>query len=238
MDLLTTSTSFYRAIKEKELGDFQIDLTNLFNREQQLINFMVSSIQGGLISNNELNNSINQLTKERIILGNYEALAMSIHPATNVEITDQEIMCSFQQPPINNTNSLRDLGAYLSHLVQSFEKQEPLIINLTSIVTAYNLAVQNSILPSVLIPTNDKKYTISRSAVVTLIEDLSISSLSIPEQNIAIPIMGANLVILTETQLTAILIYIDSLREPEGTSDTRFVHLQNEIVRELARRRL
>jgi hypothetical protein len=46
-----------------------------------------------------------------------------------------------------------------------------------------------------------------------------------------------NLSMLSEEQLLDILVYIDSLRDTDGTGNTRFANFQNEITYELARRR-
>ena len=51
-----------------------------------------------------------------------------------------------------------------------------------------------------------------------------------------IPMINANLKLLSEEQLMDILIYLDSLRTSDGTGDTRFSHLQNEITYELSKR--
>lgn len=241
LDLLTTSIPFSRAIHEKVVDNNTIDLSlldSLMNCEEQLATLIVSSVQAGLLSNATLNNHIKELVKQRIILGNYRPLTMSIHPALAVEITQQEVMCSFQQPPLNNVNSLRDLGAYLDHLVVAFNSSQPLIINLGGIISAYNLTVQNTTLPGVILPVSTNKHTLSRTATVTIPGDPTVAQLTIANHDIVIPIYDANLTILTESQLIAILVYIDSLRAPDGYSDTRFAQLQNEVVQELARRRV
>lgn len=240
LDLLTTSVPFYHAVQQKPIDYNTIDstlLADLMRCEEQLVTSIVTSIQAGLLSNVTLNDYIKELVKQRMILGDYHPLTMSIRPASNVQITQQEVMCSFQQPPLNNVNSLRDLGAYLSHLVDAFEMSQPLIINLGGLVSAYNLTVQNTTLPPVALPINNNKHTLSRGASVTIPGDATVTQLTIANHDIVIPIYDANLTILTESQLTAVLVYIDSLRAPDGYSDTRFAQLQNEVVQELARRR-
>lgn len=240
LDLLTTSISFYHAIQQKTIDYNTIDLSllaGLMRCEEQLVTSIVTSIQAGLLSNVTLNDHIKELVKQRMILGDYHSLTMSIRPASTVEITQQEVMCSFQQPPLNNVNSLRDLGSYLSHLVDTFEMSQPLIINLGGLVSAYNLTVQNTTLPLVALPVNNNKHTLSRGATVTIPGDATVAQLTIANHDIVIPIYDANLTILTESQLTAVLVYIDSLRAPDGYSDTRFAQVQNEVVQELAMRR-
>ena len=236
IDLLTSSVSFCQGVRNKDIRSVNIDLYDLLRCEEQLVTGIVSSVQAGLLSNVTLNDYIKQLVKQRMLLGNYEPLTMSIRPAATVQISHQEVMCSFQQPPLNNVNSLRDLGAYLSHLVQTFNCTDTMTVNLGGIVSAYNLAVENTTLPAVILPTNGAKHTLSRNAIITIPGDPTVSTIVIPNHDIVIPIYDANLTILTESQLIAALVYIDSLRAPDGSSDTRFSQIQNEIVQELARR--
>jgi hypothetical protein len=236
IDLFTTSEDFCKALQNKNLHDEPLDFTKLFRCEEELVTAIVSSVQAGLLSNVTLNDHIKQLVKQRLSLGNNTPLTMSIRPAAHIQVMQQEIMCSFQQPPMNNVNSLRDLGAYISHLVQAFNAEQPLTINLGGIVAAYNLTVENTDLPTISLNHHIGSHTLSRAATVTIPGDPTIAAVTIPEHNIVIPIYDANLTILTETQLTSSLVYIDSLRAPDGEFDTRFANIQNEIVRELARR--
>lgn len=237
IDLFTTSEDFCKAIQHKDLHSEPLDLAKLFQCEEELVTSIVSSVQAGLLSNVTLNDHIKRLVKQRLILGNNNALTMSIRPAAQIQVIQQEVMCSFQQPPMNNVNSLRDLGAYISHLVQAFDAEQPLIINLGGIVAAYNLSIENTDLPTITLNDHGGRHTLSRAATVTIPGDPTVAAITIPEHNIVIPIYDANLTILTEAQLINSLVYIDSLRAADGTADTRFANIQNEIVHELARRR-
>jgi len=238
IDLFTTSEDFCKAIQNKDLHNEPLDLTKLFQCEEELVTSIVSSVQAGLLSNVTLNDHIKRLVKQRLTLGNNNALTMSIRPAARIQVIQQEVMCSFQQPPMNNVNSLRDLGAYINHLVQAFDAEQPLNINLGGIVAAYNLSIENTNLPAITLNDYGGRHTLSRAATITIPGDPTVVAITIPEHNIVIPIYDANLTILTETQLTNSLVYIDSLRAADGTADTRFANIQNEIVHELARRQL
>lgn len=83
------------------------------------------------------------------------------------------------------------------------------------------------------------KHTLSRSAVVTIpgSPDGDNITISTNSNHIVIPMYNSNLTTLTESQLMDILVYLDSLRTSDGTGDTRFANLQNEVTYELACRR-
>lgn len=61
---------------------------------------------------------------------------------------------------------------------------------------------------------------------------------TITSKNIQIPIFGAQLTELSVDQLHDLLVYIESLRANDGTSDARFANLQNDIIKELAQKTL
>ncbi|CAH6420855.1 Hypothetical protein HVR_LOCUS1307 [uncultured virus] len=153
---------------------------------------------------------------------------------------------------MDNLMSLRDLGEYLSHIAESFNDKDVLTINLGGIIETYNNAVKGTNISEISLPRLGTPNTLSRSAIVTIPGNSGVSlsennkessgtMLNVPitdsSQVIAVPMYNSNLTVLTEAQLIDILVYIDSLRSSDGTFDTRFVNLQNEITRELAQRK-
>jgi hypothetical protein len=217
------------------------NLDRLFVRENELVSHIVGGLQNGIISNTTLNDIIKDLSNERFSLGNYQSLPTSINPSKTIQVTSDNIMCTFQQPQSQtNIDPLRDLGIYITHLIDSFDNPEPLTINLGEILNIYNNAIKGTNLPKIPIPHIDT-HTLSRQSIVIIPGDIDREGLLNNENRIipsvAIPMYNGNLTSLSESQLLDILVYIDSLRDSDGTSDTRFANLQNEITHEIARRR-
>ena len=223
-----------------------IDLDGLFSQEYELVSYIVGGIQHGIISNSTLNEIIKNLSNERFMLKHHRSLPFSTHPNSSAQIVSDPVMCTFQlqHSPImpNNVEPLKDLGTYISHLIDSFDNPEPLTINLGGIVAAYNNAIRETNLNKITIPrvttgNSSNKHTLSRSAIVTIPGDYCGDFISMPSNSQAIPMYNGNLTAFTDSQLIDILVYIDSLRDTNGSADTRFANLQNEITHELARRK-
>ena len=237
-----------------------VNLDSLFSLENELVSHIVGGIQNGIISNSTLNDIIRDISDERFSLANQvpgyslsslSKLPISINPNKNVQVTTDTMMCTFQQPVAStmftNTDPLKDLGLYISHIVDSFTKPDALTINLGGIIGAYNNAIKGTDLDKISIPklnTDVSKsgvngaHTLSRQAIVTIPGDPNGDNILIPINSKAIPVpmYNGNLSSLSQTQLLDILVYIDSLRDSNGTGDTRFANLQNEITHELAQR--
>lgn len=266
VDLYTTHDVFRSdilATRINGMGSGQVDLTNLFEIENDLVSHIVSGIQNGVISNGTLNDIIYNLTHERFILTgqNHQSLPMSDNPNKTVQIMMDTPMCTFQEQSLSNNRhsdfnieSLKDLGIYLEHIVDSFDNPDPLTINLGGIIAAYNSAIRGiASLESSTInipdhlehsPGNNSSarlqasHTLSRQAIATMPGRSSNEFLRKDSKHIiSVPMYSGNLLGLTDQQLIDILVYIDSLRDSDGSGDTRFANLQNEITHELARRR-
>ena len=220
----------------------------LFANEYELVSHIVGGLHNGIVSSQSINEIIRDLVNERFNLGNYQQLPIITTPKRSVQVTDENVMCTFKQPIVlNNTDPLRDLGVYIGHIAEAFNNPETLSINLGGIISAYNEVVQaysHGNLEKITIPHIGGAHTISRSAVVTIPGTTSIDMLTVPVSDtisrdgrtISVPMYNCNLTSLNDEQLLDILVYIDSLRSTDGTSDTRFSNLQNEITYELARR--
>lgn len=138
--------------------------------------------------------------------------------------------------PKNNVSHLSDLGTCIRNIVKSFDNPDNLTINIGSMIIAYNNAIRGTGLTKIAI--SDNPCTISRSVTITIPGDIvSVPTAMQSMQSIHIPMFHSNLKLASNSQLLDILIYIDSLRDTNGTTDTRFANIQNEITHELAHRR-
>jgi len=249
--LATHSHKFKGSLMDK---DSTLDI--LFNHEQELISNIVVGLQNGIIDNSNLNDIIYDITKERANLGNYRPLVLSLNPKKNVQVTNEDTMCTFassnkdrknhEQQLSQKNDALRGLGQYIEYIVETFNTSDALTINLGGIITAYNNIVHDTNINKIeLLDLNNTtkpktyKHTISRSAIVTIAGDSSVDDIKVPMDSgtITIPMYDCNFNVFTEMQLLDILIYIDSLRDSNGTTDNRFSNIQNEVTHELAQRR-
>jgi len=245
VDLYTSHDGFRSNVLATRLHGFSShdrslsNLESLFGLENELISHLVGGLKNGILSNGTLNNILRDLGNERCVLGNYQALPLSLNPNKTVQVTNDAILCTFQQSsaPLD-TDPLRDLGIYLNHIAESFDSPDILTINLGQMITAYNNSIQNTNLSKITIPHVGGAHTVSRGAIITLpnYEGITRTKHSEPLST-PISMYNSNFAALSEAQLIDILVYIDSLRDTDGTGDTRFANLQNEITHELARRR-
>ena len=249
IDLFTTHDIFRNNIMNKSSTantnlSTEYGPDRLLTCENDLVSYIVGGLQNGVLSNEMLNSLIRNLTGERWKLGVHKPLPTSTHPSKQLSITKGHIPCTFQQSylPHRDLDAMKDLGIYISHITNSFDSAEVLSINLGGLVTAYNNAITGTNLTKIVIPKmkNSKTHhTLSKQAVVTIPGDRNAEMVVVPvdSHTISIPMYNGNLTLVSEDQLLDILIYIDSLRDSDGTSDTRFANLQNEITHELAHRR-
>jgi hypothetical protein len=242
VDLFTSHEMFRQNVLATRLSSERekSDISKLLHCEEELITHMVDGIQNGVISNETLNELIKDLMNERFQLNNYQPLALSTRPLTEVKVIDETIMCTFQQPTsIQNTEPLQELGNYIQHLADCFENPQALTINLGTLISLYNDMIKGTSLNKVeFYPKNPGNHTMSRPAIITLPGQPNSETLTLPfsTDTIAIPMYNCNLTPFTDSQLLDVLVYIDSLRSSDGTHDTRFSTLQNEITHELAQR--
>lgn len=235
VDLYTSHELFRNNILSlRTSGRLPTNFDGLMSRETELVSHIVGGLQSGILSNGTLNDIIRDLGNERINLGVNQPLPLSIKPNKKVQITDDSISCTFQQvtQPVN-TNPLRDLGIYLEHIVDSFHTSDNLTINLHQMITAYNNAINGTDIPKISLPQTGAVTSRSGAVILPDYEDLYNDS-----QMIVIPMCNGNLTSLSDTQLTDLLVYIDSLRDSDGGTSIRFANLQNDITHELARRRI
>jgi hypothetical protein len=253
IDLFTTHDGFRSNVMNKSSTNTVNSSTGcppdkLLVCESELVSYIVGSLQNGVLSNEMLNGLIRNLSGERWKLGVHRPLPTSTHPSKQLSVTKGHIPCTFQQSylPHRDLDAIKDLGIYISHIVNSFDSPETMSINLGGLVTAYNNAISGTNLTKIVIPkthntdkSDKSSHTLSKQAIVTIPGDRNTEMISAPvdSHTILIPIYNGNLTLVSEDQLLDILIYIDSLRDSNGTSDTRFANLQNEITHELAHRR-
>ncbi|MEO6066606.1 MAG: hypothetical protein ABIQ41_01340 [Gemmatimonadales bacterium] len=232
VDLYANNSEFRKNVLEMTINDKSIrHLTELFKKEDELISHVIGGIHNGVLSNETLNELIKDLSIQRDIVGNSKRLPLSTNPGKKVEIINDEIAVTYQESstPINR-DPLMNLGIILSHMVESFNTSDPLVFNLGDIVMEYNNAVQGTSLSKITL--NKQAHTMSRSAVVTFPSYEAIS-----DESVAIAMYNSNLSSLSKEQLLDVLVYIDSLRDTDGTGDTRFANQQNAITHELALRK-
>ena len=242
VDLFTTNNSFRTKILSKNNGFNHplLNLSPLFARETELLSYITSSLQKGEINNNMLNDIILDLGKERFTLGNYQVLPQSIQPQPILEVSTEVLSCTFQQEDIlPETNPLIELGTYISHIADSFARSEILTINLGGIIASYNKLIASTNLSKIKVPHIGGTNTISRTGIITIPGESDFDHLIVPidSKHIAIPMYNIDMKPLSDAQLMDILIYIDSLRTSDGTGNTRYINIQNEITHELALRR-
>jgi hypothetical protein len=216
----------------------------LFNQEKQLIDTIVHGLQGGIISNTTLNEQITKLGHSRRDLGYYERLSISSEPKEYVSVVTDHVQCTFNMSDHGDSssstalNALNELGSYIGHIIDRFDDPDALTINIGTLMEIYNRAVSGTTIPSIVPPHVGTKSTLSRQVVLVLPGDngTEITNIPISSKAINIAMYNADLTQLTATQLLDILVYIDSLRDSDGSTDTRYVNLQNEITHELALR--
>lgn len=109
---------------------------------------------------------------------------------------------------INDYDSLRDLGQHLNNIITNSHK----MADLTNIVCCYNNLIRNIDLPQIPIPDPNHKILI-------------IGPYDTPED------YTGNLSELSGEQLMDILVYCESLND-----NYKYISIQNEVIRELARR--
>lgn len=226
VDLFTSHIDFKNNILQQRVNNNGTSINNL-SKIDELINYLNDSIQNNILSIGNLNDLIKQLGQNLPLINAVDK---------NIQLVADNIMCSFpkvqQQEVKTDVKQLKELGIYLEQLIEDFNNSDNLTVNLTTLINAYN----NVSTKKIVIPKNNKLHTISKNAVITLSEIDNIS-FNVHNKNICIPMFNANLSSFNESQLLDILVYIDSLRAPDGSYDTRFANLQNEIVHELAIRK-
>lgn len=240
VDLYTSDKDFRSVILSFKTRSSNHSNDQLFNRETELVSHVVTALQNGVFCNETLNEAIRELNGERFNLGNYQPLPLSIKPQKQIEISQGSTLCTFQHTiTLQNTDPLRDLGDYLKYLVECFTSDSPLIFNLGGMINAYNKVIMGCDLEKIDIPKMGGNHSVSKSAVITMPSDATTENIKIPlkPKTIEISMFNPNLTTLSEIQLKDILIYIDSLRSNDGSYDTRFVNLQNEVTHELGKRR-
>lgn len=242
LDLYTSNSKFRDIVLHIEVYDIlrTVNVRNLFLKENELLSHIIGGIQGGSISNNNLNELITEVESQRWKLGNFDTLPRSHNPATNVNIITADVTSVQFLSHINtNVDAIRQLGTYINVLIDIYQRNEPMIIHLGGLVSLYNDILKDSdVFPKIIIPDYDLPTTISRTATVTMPGKNDNNQLQIDHHGsfIAVPIYNSDLTNLTEGQLIDVLIYIDSLRDFNGNSDKRFANINNDIIRELARR--
>ena len=236
VQLFTTNDDFRTAILQLSSTDNNLSsLDDLFSKEMDLMNHLIGSLASGTLSNKSLNDIIVDMNRIRHRNGNHVKLPISVSPQKIVHITDDDVVVTYQHEQISDsTDPLEDLGNYIAQLAENFTNQTPITVNLGTLISCYNRIIDGTGLDLVPVPNLHKLHTVSRGAVVTFpgSGDYEINH---PGTGI-VSMYDPNLNNLTNGQLLDILTYIDSLRDTDGTYDTRFTNLQNEIIRELAHR--
>ena len=241
VDLFTSHPQFRHNVLNVLSGNPEYhtspSLSDLFAHETTLVSYIVGAFENGTVNNKTLNEIIHNLMRERFNLGNYQQLPFSSRAREVVSISDIDATCTFSQPLSSYaTDPLRDLGNHIKQIVDTFGTPDVLTIDLFHIISAYNNAIRGTTLSPILIPEDNlKSHTMSRSAVVTMPGDPAV--MDCLNKITGITMYNGDLTSLADGLLLDILVYIDSLRCSDGSSDSRFASLQNEVTHELARRR-
>lgn len=231
--------------RKNATSTFMPAFVNIFDLEKELVQTVVNGLHGGILSDSTLNLCIRELSSARKELGCYDRLPICKEPKSEISVVSDTITCTFSthsKEEERNTDrdaALRDLGMYISHILDSFDNPDSLVINLGTLVSTYNKIVMETNLPKIVIPHSGGHTTLSRQVIATIPGDDGLEIVNIPlsSKSINIPMYNANLSALTDRQLLDILVYIDSLRDSDGSTDTRYANIQNEITHELARRK-
>lgn len=239
VDLYTSNKDFRNSIittgfKKTIVDD---DISELLSRELEFAAYVTGGIQNGVLSTISINEIIEDINKERSKLGSNDNLPLLLSYQSNVKVTDKLLMCSFNTDnEAANGGGMKNLGAYIQHIADSFQNDEVLNINIGTLISAYNNAIKGSKLTKVKLPDKMEAATLSKTAVVTIPGNDDSVDLSMNDKHIAIPMYGANLTVLTQGQLMDILLYLDSLKSNDGEDNNKYANLQNDITYELARR--
>jgi hypothetical protein len=124
------------------------------------------------------------------------------------------------------------LALYLNEVISASNKIQQATA-LQNIITIYNTMIKGTDLMVIKIP----------EQIRNLLQPETINILNSTPEIINTIICNfhnlhkTDLTLLSKTQLSDILIYIDSLRNSDGMTDTKFIGLQNEITHELSTRR-
>lgn len=242
-DLFKNNEAFRMRTMKIDTSDKSINLGGLWRSEEELVRTIVDGVHVGTISNTVLNERIGELNRNRALTGYYARLPLSMEPKNNVVVTEsaEPILCTFSdtKQSTDNMSALRNMGSYISHIIDSFDDPSALTINLGALISTYNEITRGTELPQIDPPRTGGHSTISRYVTLTLPGDdgIELSNIPISSKAINIPMYGANLSILSKEHLIDILVYIDSMRANDGSTDTRYANLQNAVVHELARRR-
>lgn len=134
---------------------------------------------------------------------------------------------------IDTTNyGIKNIGNYLSQLVNSTNKNEQALA-IKNMTITYNNLILGTNLKMINLP--EKINSLLEPNIIDVNSEIS-EIISVINININ-SYHETDLKPLSAKQLFDILIYIDSLRDTNGTTDTRFSGIQNLIVKELSRRK-
>jgi len=244
LDLFTSHDLFRSNIlSTRSHSKFSLSsLDPLFLHENYLISHILGSLESGIFSIGTLNDIISDINSERLALGHQHPLPTTLKTRDTIIVTSDSLSCTFQQSSIPIINDpLRDLGSYLTHIVDSFNNPDVLTINLGCIITAYNNTIKGTNLQEIsMVNLTDGKLK-SRQVTITIPGDPSKSIDLIDGKSkqhmVSLAMNNNNLTTIPDEQLVDILVYIDSLRDSNGSTDVRFINLQNDITHELAHRR-
>lgn len=197
-----------------EITNLTLCFTNLFIKHEQFRSSILSNISPNFL--NEFVPNIVQLIESGI---NNTPSQLS----KSSELSELSRSSELSESKGDNIRALKDLGCRLTDIITANEKF--MTVDLRALIDDYNKAIDNTNLSKIDIP----KYEVSKPAILILnhykseIQDVSI-----------IPMNSHDLSSLTTSQLSDILIYIDSLRDSDGNTDLRFATLQNNIVYHLS----
>jgi len=252
-ELLRFSDIFVRTIvSDKTFRDLftqkykhNINLKHLFRIEETLIHTLTTGINRGELNINLINHGINDLSNIRLQLDSSRILPKIDTKFEHIHI-DTTSYPSLIKPYdyISDMNALEDLKRQIELWITS---PTP-IINLDTIIMIYNRIIRETKIKPLDLPSrdmnsssrdldvvNESGQATTKQAIIVLPGDSYIHYKN-EYEDIIIPTHGANLSNMRKKHLMDVLIYVESLRNADGMSDSRYASIQNAITYELAQR--
>lgn len=224
VNLFTSNRAFNTAV-------LRLNIFNpvLLKLEDELVDYLKSGIKVGMLSTLQANTLIRALNEERL---GHTRLLPFFEGGTTVKVIEDDIPCTIQtQPHQFDIDPLKEMKMFLEEITSTLEDSTVTVVDINNLITCFN----NLCKGTAVSPVSQVKKVLSKQAVLTT-TDQDISVL-VNSKLVPLTMYSGNFSRLTESQLTDILVYIDSLRDHTGSGDSKFAALQNKVVHELALRR-
>lgn len=206
IDLWTMNNEFAAIVSDLK------NLPALFDAENKLVKTIQYFLDQGNLNLEELNSVIDELSNARKQIGCSSELV-------SLKTENEMIM-------INKSETLNALGVKIHEISSKLTLNQPVIINWGELIKNYNSVAKlcgADLLPYPI-------HQVSKTCIIASNAEM----VSVPQTNIIVSVNDPDLTNLNNNQLKSLLIYIDSLRGPDGSGLDKFVELKNSIVVKLA----